>query len=286
MTAGAIDAHLHLWSLEASTYSWLRPDMTRLFRDFALEDVAEALAARSITGVVLVQADDDPRDTLHLLAQADRDDLVLGVVAYAPLHEPHELESALRGFASDPRVVGIRNLTHDRPDDAWLLTPAAREGLDVLTRSGLPLDIVTANAAHLQHVPAVSEAHPELRMVLDHLGKPPLGEDLGPWRRDLAAAAENPRLHAKISGLYAGDGPVPRSLLAPVVDWALECFGPERLMLGSDWPIAETAGGYGSTWDGIVRAIGSLAAGDQERIRSGTAREFYALRAPSQTEGS
>lgn len=272
-----IDSHLHVWDRGRSGYPWLRPDLGELYADFSLDQVAPELKASGVTGVILVQADDDDRDTEQLLEVAAHHASVLGVVGFAPLHRPDELHGRLEQLMTDPRVVGIRNLTHDRADDAWLLRPEVERGLDIVEDASLPVDIVTARAAQLTNVAAVCGRHPGLTLVLDHLGKPPIGGDLTAWRRDLKAAAEHPLLNAKVSGLYASGGPVTDAQLAPVFDWALECFGPRRLMLGSDWPIAVAAGGYRRTWAALTRLVDQLSAAERDELRSGTAVRCYGL---------
>jgi L-fuconolactonase len=126
-------------------------------------------------------------------------------------------------------------------------------------------------------LPSVSTRHPESDLVLDHLGKPQVGENLDQWRASVRAAAENPRLVAKVSGLYARGRRATYDDLAPVFDWAVECFGPERLMVGSDWPIAQVNGGLSGTWRILQRLIDSLPANAREAIRVGTATRVYGL---------
>ncbi|MHA6615877.1 amidohydrolase family protein [Pseudonocardia sp. DLS-67] len=144
----------------------------------------------------------------------------------------------------------------------------------------MAFDYVAVLHRHLEHVPTLSERHPGLRLVIDHLGKPPIGEDaVEPWWSLIAAAAGNPLVHAKISGLYPGAAPdtwTPDAL-RPFVDRALDLFGPTRLMYGGDWPISVAAGGYDRVFDGLARVLAGLSEGDRAEVYAGTARRFYGI---------
>ena len=130
---------------------------------------------------------------------------------------------------------------------------------------------------HLGHVPVLSERFPALRMVLDHLAHPPLsGADAGRWRALITAAAANPLVHAKVSGLYP-PGPRTSEDIRGVVEFAFDVFGADRLMFGSDWPVAELGGGYLRVWTELSRLFDPLTAPEREAILGGTATRFYGL---------
>jgi L-fuconolactonase len=154
-----------------------------------------------------------------------------------------------------------------------VLRPDVDEGLGLLAAAGLTFDYVAVLPRHLEHVPTLSERHPDLRIVIDHLSKPPIGKaDREPWWSLIAAAAENPLVHAKVSGLYPAT-----AAIQPFVDRALELFGPSRLMYGGDWPISVAYGGYDAVFAGLRAALSGLPAADREQIWSGTARRFYRI---------
>jgi L-fuconolactonase len=215
-----------------------------------------------------------------MLEVADRHPEVAAIVAYVPLDRPDIAAERLAQLRKDTRVVGIRNLIHDLPDPDWILRPEVREGLGVLDQAGVTFDYVAVLPRHLEHVPTLSERHPGLRIVIDHLAKPPIGDlDREPWWSLIAAAAENPLVHAKLSGLYPGAAPetwTPDSI-RPFVDRALEVFGPSRLMYGGDWPISTAAGGYDHVFTGLSDVLTGLSDAEREEIYSGTARRFYRI---------
>ncbi len=275
-----IDAHQHVWDLDRSPYAWLGPHVPQLNRTFTFEELQPHLVRNGVDATVMVQSDDHHGDTDLMLEVADRHPEVVGIVAYVPLERPEEAATRLAALRRDDRVVGIRNLIHDLPDPDWLLRPDVDEGLSVLEEAEVTFDLVSVLPRHLEHVTTLSERHPGLRIVIDHLSKPPIGGSVvEPWWSLIAAAAENPQVHAKISGLYPGAAPDSWTVdgIRPFVDRALEVFGPERLMYGGDWPISVTSGGYDRVFAGLRAALSGLSANEAEHVWSHTARTFYRI---------
>lgn len=273
-----IDTHLHVWDLDRSPYAWIDRDVPPFNRTYTFDEVAPQLAENGVDAVILVQADDDDRDTDHMLEVAAARPEVVGVVAYVPLHQPAEAAARLEELLKNPYVVGIRNLTHDRPDPDWVLRPDVDETLGLVEQAGLPWDHVSVLPRHLEHVATISERHPDLRIVIDHLAKPPIGEAWHePWWSLIEIAAQNPLVHAKISGLYPGADPASWTVegLRPFVDRALEVFGPSRLMYGGDWPVSVPAGGYDPVLCGLRDALDRRSDDESASIWSATARNVY-----------
>ena len=273
-----VDTHLHVWDLDRSPYSWIDRNVPPFNRTFTFDEVAPQLAENGVDAVILVQADDDDRDTDLMLEVAAERPEVVGVVAYIPLERPAEAASRLEVLLQNPYVVGIRNLTHDRADPDWVMRPDVDETLGLIEQAGLPWDHVAVLPRHLEHVATISVRHPDLRIVIDHLAKPPIGEaSFEPWWSLIAVAAQNPLVHAKISGLYPGADPASWTVegLRPFVDRALEVFGPSRLMHGGDWPVSVPAGGYGPVLDGLRTVLADLSDREAEDVWSGTARMIY-----------
>lgn len=279
--SGIIDAHQHVWDLEQAEYAWLGPDAGVLYRDFGMDDIAHEFEAVGVTGTVLVQAADNDDDTDLMFAVADAAPIVLGVVGYVPLHEPERAAERLADLQQRPRFCGVRNLIHDRPDPHWLLRRDVDEGLGLLERAGVPFDVVGILPEHLEAVLAISERHPDLDIVIDHLNKPPIGlANHEPWASLMTRVAANPRVRGKVSGLYAATGdPADWTVdaIRPILDHVLDAFGPDRLMYGGDWPVSLIAGGYTRVWAGIDELLGGLDAADRDLILAGTARSFYSL---------
>jgi L-fuconolactonase len=268
-----IDAHQHVWDLSRSPYAWLGPQVPQWNRTFTFEELRPHLARNGVGATVLVQSDDHDGDTELMIDTANNNAEVVAIVAYVPLDQPDAAAERLARLRADSRVVGIRNLIHDLPDPDWILRPEVSEGLALLEAAGLTFDYVAVLPRHLEHVPTLSERHPGLRIVIDHLSKPPIGEDdPEPWWSLIAAAAENPLVHAKVSGLYPAT-----PVIQPFVDRALEVFGPSRLMYGGDWPISVAHGGYDAVFEGLSAALSGLSPADADEIWSGTAQRFYEI---------
>lgn len=276
-----IDSHVHIWDLDRAEYPWLGPGAAPLDRSIEFAEIVPTLHALGIDGAVLVQASDEAADTEVMLDAAANSPKILGVVAWSPLDDAATLQADLDRFKQLP-VVGIRNLVHEHPRE-WLDRAVVREGLAVLAASGLPLDFPTASHHAIADVVTLGVQNPELRIVLDHLGKPPVGgtpEERGEWRALISEAARNPRTVAKLSGLYAMKGPMDSWTIAgvrPFVEEALEIFGPDRLLYGGDWPISILAGGYQRTWTSISDILVSLSGGERAAVLGGTAQRVYGL---------
>ncbi len=275
-----IDAHQHAWDPRVVEYDWLVGD-DPLNRPILWDELSPHLARNGITGTVMVQSADNDADTDFMIETANAHPEVVAIVGYVPLHDPAAAARGLDRHRAEPRIVGYRNLIHTRPDVDWLVRPAFDEGLGLLEAAGVTFDVVGVLPEHLRHVSTLSERHPDLKMVIDHLNKPPIGaDDPEPWWSLIARAAENPKVYAKVSGLYAAVGD-PASwtpdMIRPFFDRAMEVFGPKRLMYGGDWPISMLAGDYDRVWDGLQVVFADLDPADREWILAGSAIDFYGI---------
>jgi L-fuconolactonase len=286
-----IDAHLHLWNTERLPYEWLqRPENAAINRTYGFEDFWSRAVEAGVDRAVLVQADDSAADTEAMFEVAAAHPEIAGVVAWVPLDRPDEAAIRLDRLEARPAFAGIRNLIHDQPDPDWLLRPSVGEGLALLEQRGIPFDVISVLPRHLSHVPVLSERYPALRMVLDHLSHPPLGgaDPVGPgswtgvahWGELITAAARNPLVFAKVSGLYPPDPAWTAEDVRSVVEFAFELFGPDRLMFGSDWPVAELGGGYAKMRTELSRLFDQLSPPERDAVLAGTAARFYALGPP------
>jgi L-fuconolactonase len=276
-----VDAHQHLWDLERGKYEWLSPEYGPLYRTFTADELEPQLRRAGVDATVLVQAADTLQDTESMLAVADRVAWVAGVVGWVPLTDPAGRDAALERFTAHSAFRGVRHLIHEEPDPDWVLQDAVRDGLRTLAARGLTFDVVAVLPRHLEHVPILARAIPDLRIVVDHLAKPPI-KDRGwqPWADLLAAAAEHGNVFAKVSGLNTAADPEHWTAtdLAPYIDHALACFGAERLMFGGDWPVAILAGDYQKVWEETNRALAGLSDAERAAVLGGTALHFYGLR--------
>lgn len=278
-----IDAHLHVWDRSRARYDWLGPHLREVDRDIGFAEIGPTLARLGIDGVVLVQSADNAEDTRNMLAQADGARAVLGVVGWVPLESPDRAREEFAALADEPRIVGIRNLIHDRPDPDWVLAPAFGEGLTLLEEHGMPFDFVTANPDALSRLDRIAADHPGVTFVLDHLAKPPInaGADAqAEWEKALRAVAKRPNVVAKVSGLYSSVGDEDswtQDAIDRAVAIAVDAFGPARLMYGGDWPMSLRAGGYERVFDALRRSTGDWPAEAAEHLWWRTAARTYGL---------
>lgn len=280
-----IDAHQHVWDLDRAEYDWMSPGLGAIHRTVDFSELVPTLDRLGIGGTVLVQAADNAADTDLMLDVAAREPLVKAVVAWVPLDDPVALPARLEELRAQPVVSGIRVLVHER-EPRWVEQPAVDSGLALIAGTDLGLDFPTAGFAALAELPGIGSRHPNLRIVVDHLGKPPIGgsaDDRAQWRGLLAEAAANPLTHAKLSGLYSSVGELDSWTVddvRPFVHDALDLFGPDRLMYGGDWPISVLAGGYERTWDALTTILSDLSGDERDAILGGTAAGFYRIDVP------
>ena len=285
MSQLTIDTHQHLWNLDRVAYPWLVPAFGAIARTFEPPELAPQLALAGVTHTVLVQSANSYADTAYMFEMAATYPWISGVVGWIPLLFPDVAGRAIERFTENPRFRGVRHLIHNEADPKWLLQGEVIEGLELLADAGLAFDVVATLPEHLECIPVVSEKVPNLKMVIDHLGQPPIASgSLGRWGDDLKAAAENPNVYTKISGLGTASGNWEgwtADDVKPYVAFAIETLGPERCMVGGDWPVSVLAGGYGKAWDAYRSILADYPADVQTKVLSGTAIQFYGLALPA-----
>ena len=279
-----VDSHQHFWNLDEVYYEWLVPGYGPIYRTFEPSELAPQLAAAGIDRTVLVQSACNFEDTESMLAHAAEQEWIGAVVGWVPLYAHKLAEKALDRFMANPWFKGVRHLNHDESDPDWLVRPEVIDGLKILEERGLTYDVVAVHPLHLGHVPALAAACPDLKMVVDHLAKPPIASgDYAAWKDDMKAAAQFPNVYAKVSGLNtaaewetwtAAD-------LVESIGFSIEVFGAQRLMFGSDWPVAVLAGDYAKVWNETNVALDELGVQGSHRaaILGDTAAAFYRIEA-------
>lgn len=275
--AARIDAHLHFWRYSPAEYGWIDDHMAALRRDFLPGDAEREMRGAGIDACVAVQVRQTIDETGWLLELAAAHPFIAGVVGWVDLRSP-DLDRQLEPVASNPKLVGVRHIVQAEPDD-FLRGKAFRDGVARLARQGLAYDILV----YARQLPAAIDfatALPGVRLVLDHLGKPEIRAGAyDTWRRDLDRLAALPNVWAKVSGLVTeadwerwGVEDLHRYIHA-----ALDSFGPERLMIGSDWPVCTVAAGYRAVIDLVSTAMADWPQADRDAVLGGTARRLWNL---------
>jgi L-fuconolactonase len=276
--ARRIDAHQHFWHYDPVEYEWIDESMAALRRDFRPADLEPELRAAGFDACVAVQARPTLEETRWLLELADRHPFIAGVVGWANLQAP-DLRAQLEPFAGRAKLVGLRHIVQAEPDDRFLLRPEFLRGVAALRDFGLAYDILI----YPRHLPAAVEFARRLeghRLVLDHLAKPDIrGGGIQEWRRHLRALAACGHVMAKLSGLVTEAdwrGWTPEGM-RPYLDVAFECFGYERLMIGSDWPVCTVAADYGRTMRVVTDYMRGRPSHEQDAVLGGNAERLWQL---------
>jgi L-fuconolactonase len=273
-----IDAHQHFWIYNRREYGWIDEAMAPIRRDFLPAELKLQLESNGFQGSVLVQVRQTLEETRWLLQLAENNPFLLGVVGWVDLRSPH-LRAELESFAEKPKLVGIRHIVQSEPDD-FLLQPDFVRGISILEEFDLAFDILI----YTKHLPMAADfvkRFPRQRFVLDHLAKPPIKSgavDL--WARGMRALASFPNVSAKLSGLVTeADWQAwkPEDLW-PYLDVAFECFGPSRLMIGSDWPVCTVAASYTRVVNLVKDYLSRHTAAEREAVLGGNAEKFWRLK--------
>jgi L-fuconolactonase len=270
-----IDAHHHLWTLARGDYGWLTPDLAPIYRDFRLSDLTPHLSAARIEGTILVQAAPTEAETMFLLDIAENAEVVRGVVGWTDF-DAADGAARIDALAARNLLVGLRPMVQDIDDDDWLLGPALAPLLAAMARNGLIFDALVL-PRHLPKLLRVVASHPDLEFVLDHCGKPRLAtREIAIWQRDIALLAQHPNIACKLSGLVteaASDWQI--ADLRQAVDHVVACFGPQRMLWGSDWPVVNLAGGYAKWLAAAQTLLADLSPDKQADIFGGNAARIY-----------
>jgi L-fuconolactonase len=275
-----IDAHQHFWNLEKVEYPWLVPAFGPIYRTIEAAELEPLLKANGIDKTVIVQAMDSYEDTDYMLETAAQYDWVAGVVGWVPLNKPDEAAKKLEFYTKNPLFKGIRHLIHEEKDPNWVVQDAVIEGLKVLASFGLTFDVVAVLPEHLHHVTTLAEKIPDLKIVIDHLAKPHIKDkQMEPWASLIKKAAAYPNVYAKLSGLNTAADWESWSAadIKPYIDYAFDIFGAERLLFGSDWPVANLAGDYTKVWVETNKALEGRSQAEINAVLGGTAIAFYGL---------
>ena len=270
-----LDSHQHFWRYSAAEYPWMQPAWP-IRRDFLPPDLQPLLAAAGLDGSIAVQARQSLEENRFLLALADEHPLVKGVVGWVDLRSDR-VEEHLAEFAKHPRFVGVRHVVQDEPDDNFMLGAEFLRGIGKLKQFDLTYDILIF-PKQLPAAIRLVECFPDQPFVIDHIAKPSIKDGaLSPWRELIRELAKAPNVLCKVSGMvteanwtgWRADD------FRPYLDVVFEAFSVERLMYGSDWPVALLAGRYEKIFSLARAYITSLPTAAREGFLGGNAARFY-----------
>jgi L-fuconolactonase len=273
-----IDSHQHFWQYSPAEHTWMTDAMAALKRDFMPADLLPLLGETSFAGCIAVQARQSLEETRWLLKLADEYPFIRGVVGWVDLCSP-QLPEQLEEFARNPLLVGVRHVVQDEPDDEFMLRPEFRSGITQLQAFGLTYDLLLF-PKHLPVAARLVEKFPEQPFVLDHIAKPSIADgSLSPWREDLQALARFRNVSCKLSGMVTetkwGQWQAPD--FHSYLDVVFEAFGPNRLMIGSDWPVCTLSGIYASTMQIVMEYVRQFPKEAQDAILGENCARFYGI---------
>jgi L-fuconolactonase len=273
-----IDSHQHFWRYVSTEYQWIDDSMAALRRDFLPHDLAPQLGKAGFEACVAVQVRQTLEETRWLLELAAKSSFVAGVVGWVDLRA-EDAQSRLEHFAQNPKLVGVRHIVQSEFDDQFLLQPEFLRGIASLERFDLAYDILI----YPRHLPVATEfvkCFPRQRFVLDHLAKPPIRSgELQPWEDHIRELARLPNVYCKLSGMVSeADWRKWKSQdFHPYLGVVFDCFGPGRLMIGSDWPVCLVAAPYLEAMNIVLEYMNRFPQSAAEAVLGGNARRFYKL---------
>jgi L-fuconolactonase len=274
-----IDAHQHFWLYHSLEYAWIDDSMAALRRNFLPHDLAGELKSAGFDGSIAVQARQSLEETRWLLELAGKSASIVGVVGWIDLRSP-DVRSQLKPLVHNPKLVGVRHIVQSEPDDGFLLRPDFLRGISVLEEFDLAYDLLI----YTKHLPVAIEfvqKFPRQRFVVDHLAKPPIkSEKLGSWAQGIGELAKFPNVYCKVSGLVT-EADWQRwtpDQIRPCLEVAFDSFGPERLMVGSDWPVCLVAASYPTVLQLAKDYIAARSPQSLSAVLGGNAARFYGLR--------
>lgn len=264
-----IDAHCHVWRISDAFCTWPRADLPTIHRDYGIDELASLGAPHGFAGCVLVQSQENFADTDWLLALAAPAPYVKGVVGWLDLTQPQTPRAVAELAARHPKLCGLRPMLQDM-EPGWLTRHVGSGVGAAMVEAGLVFDALVRP----QHLPALhffAQANPKLTIVIDHAAKPLSGLPVT-WADGMRRLAQLPNTSCKISGLLT-ETPDPVDAQA-TARFAIDCFGPERVLWGSDWPVLNLVSDYASWFE-----IASSCAAPEHHFAlfGGNARRIYGL---------
>jgi L-fuconolactonase len=276
--AEKIDAHQHFWKFSEADYGWITADMPALRGDFLPADLEAERKRCGIAGSVAVQARQSMEETRLLLELARDSDAVRGVVGWAPI-AAMDFPAQLERLREEKKLKGLRHVIQDEADNDFILREDFNRGIALLAGCGLVYDILIF-PRHLVAATKFVDAHQEQTFVLDHMAKPLIKEGLmEPWRTQILELGKRENVYCKISGIVteANWSSWRTEDLQPYFDVVLEAFGPQRLMVGSDWPVCLLATSYQRWFETVGTFLKPLSERERELILGGVATDVYRL---------
>lgn len=275
-----IDSHQHYWHFNTADYGWMGDNMSVIKRDFLPTDLLPELKSIDFDGSVAVQARQSIEETNWLLQLADEHPHIKGVVGWLDL-QSEQAEEQIAAFAKHPKAVGVRHVIHDEEDIDFMLRPAFIRGVKLLEKYNLAYDILIFPKHLTNTIEFVKQFSDKQTFVVDHIAKPLIKDGIvSPWKEDIATLAKFPNVYCKVSGMVteADWNTWKPENIRPYLDVVMEAFGPERILIGSDWPVCLVAGKYSEVMHVVTDYISTFTEKEQAQILGGNAVKAYGIK--------
>ncbi len=273
-----LDSHQHFWLYNPKEYGWMNDSMSDLKRDYLPHELKILMDRTGIEGTIAVQARQNLTETEWLLELSDTFDFIKGVVGWFDLKSPR-VEEHLESFSQHSKLKGIRHVIHDEPDDRFILDPDFLRGLSALGSYELTYDLLLY-PKHLPMAIEVVKQLPNQKFVLDHISKPLIKDGtMSPWDKAIRELAKIENVYCKVSGMVteASWKQWRTADFKPYLDIIFECFRPDRLMFGSDWPVSTLSATYDEVLFIVQDYIQQYPIEIQEAILGLNAAKFYGI---------
>ena len=277
-----VDTHVHLWHPKQLRYPWLK-QVPLLNRPFLLKDYNAAIGDLEVESMVFVQCDTHPDDGLKetswITSLAARDPRIRGIVAWAPLEVGNCVAAFIEKLAEESLVKGIRRLIQGESVD-FCIQPNFIDGVKTLSRHRLSFDLCIYHP-QLANAIRLVEQCPDVQFILDHIGKPDIKNQLfEPWKQEIKVLADFPNVHCKISGVVTEADHENWSLdnIQPYIDHVIACFGFDRVIYGSDWPVSTLATDYKRWVETLQEVVSGCSSEELRKLFHDNAIRFYKLK--------
>ena len=273
-----IDSHQHFWQVGRFDYPWMSSDLGVLYQDYLPPQLEPILKRNGVEKTVLVQASNSIVESKWLLELSDQYPFIAGVVGWVDLTSS-EVRDQIEQLACHSKFKGVRHLVESEPADDWLTQPSVLRGLNELAAHGLSYDLLV-HTRHLPYVHTVAQSCPELRLLIDHMAKPPIGKgEFDIWSKEFRLLAQFENIQCKLSGLVteANWNSWTTDDLRRYIDFAVDSFGPDRLMFGSDHPVCLLAASYERVLESFREALKDLSGIERNKVFHDNAVNFYRL---------
>ena len=272
-----IDSHQHFWEINRFNYSWM-DQKSPLRKDFLPNDLEKLIKENQIDKTIIVQAVPSTEETYWLLEMAENYDFIAGVVGWVDLTDP-KIEKTLNILQENQFFKGVRHLWETDEDPEWIINSGAIRGLKVIAERNLTFDFL-ARPNNLIYIPKIMNLVPNLRAVLDHIGKPEIAEKkIQPWLNDIRKISSIDNVFCKLSGMITEANLKNWRVkdLKPYVHHVLSLFGADRIMFGSDWPVCTLAGQYKDVKNSFDEILKDLDPTSTNKIFGENASKFYKI---------